>query len=1150
MSDGVVRLMSMDMKRCIVVVCLGFGTVISIGVSSYAGTDNAVIFKSGMPGEDPELIDALKIQLKDAGYITTEIDSTGLCNPDLLSADSIDLLVLSNAGILPVDSMKVIESFARHGGDIIALKTPMFQQPMINPEGRWTTRKEFRRSRGHIIPEHVVLDFTPDDIVGWERESNDLDQSIIYETVAEGPAPKSRSFHMIIPKLTDYDIVGTKELNKTFAEGHTLTVFSAKGGPRTTQMCIEWREKDESRWLAVVPLTQDWQQYVLRPENFRYCGGAKDRWGTSFQPSQAVRLFMGMAYVHNGPVGGRHEFWVGPVGTAKMTPEYKKYSREFHHIPVLDTLSPDYMLFDSHEVNTLKARKDQFIVKGSDYAIPSLIRSPHPRPSGAGFDKGRNWRWIPLIEAYSPEGQWRGTPSTLLAHTEGGNKGGIWASFGIEDNGWYKSPNVLKDIGQIARWMKKGTFMLDGGTNYYTYFEEQEIKLGIRAANLGQETQKQLTGKVTLIDTQSGNQVFEKDWPLSLAPGTIKTVSAVWKPNTWPKAGFQVTAELLDAGKVIDRVSHQVHVWKPRKEKKYITIKNGDFMLDGQRWRAHGINYMPSSGIAMPDRELFDRWLSAGAYDPEVIERDLAHIKDLGFNSVSIFIFHENIQSQNLLDILRRLEELDIKVNLSLRPGTPMYFNWPNVREIIEYYRLQEFDIIFAYDLAWEPLFHSSSRRRWNREWHKWIIERYGSIANAEKDWEYPLPRTKSGHIDSPSEDQLEEDGEWRRMVAAYRRFLDTLLYKKYGAARRLVKSIDPYHHVSFRMTEAGDPTFSWKGCIPYDYPYLAAAVDFLAPETYGRIGDWERVKPGWFQFEYARWADPEKPMIWSEAGVSAWDRSKQKVTEPLLTFQANFYRDLYRMMINSTADGVFFWWYPGGMRFNERSDYGVINPDGTDRLVTRAIRETGPKFVNGPSTKPIDYWIEFDRDRHAAGLPGEYSRIKDEYWKMIDAGRVPGLKTAGTNTNSANCPLIAIGNTPCNGTNPPKYLDAVFDVVEVQDAEGNWVAVDKGDRIKIDSGKPVVAHIELTNLGEAEWLSPDKETFSGNDTGGVYLTVQGSKILNTKLPSPVKHLKSIRINPVKLAPAGLKKPKKITVSLQAAGRTPFGEKFTLTLIP
>ena len=131
-------------------------------------------------------------------------------------------------------------------------------------------------------------------------------------------------------------------------------------------------------------------------------------------------------------------------------------------------------------------------------------------------------------------------------------------------------------------------------------------------------------------------------------------------------------------------------------------------------------------------------------------------------------------------------------------------------------------------------------------------------------------------------------------------------------------------------MSNAGNPTYDWDGRMAYDFPYLAGGVDFLAPEAYGRIGDWERVKPGWFTVVYARWAAPHLPVVWAEMGVSAWNRSLCRVTPAEMAFQAEFYKAFYQMLIGSGSDGVFSWWYPGGFRYGETSDYGVINADGT----------------------------------------------------------------------------------------------------------------------------------------------------------------------------------------------------------------------------
>ena len=257
-----------------------------------------------------------------------------------------------------------------------------------------------------------------------------------------------------------------------------------------------------------------------------------------------------------------------------------------------------------------------------------------------------------------------------------------------------------------------------------------------------------------------------------------------------------------------------------------------------------------------------------------------------------------------------------------MRPGTPIDFEWDKMKDILEFCRISEYDSVFAFDLAWEPEFpRHDGRKRWDGEWQQWIIEQYGSVANAEKEWQFALPR-EEGKITNPLEEHLLKDGPSRSMTAAYRRFLDVVLYESHLRARDLVRSIDPYHHVSFRMNRSGDPG---THALAYDWPYLSAAVDILEPEGYGRIGDWETVKKGWFTFEYARWAAPKLPMLWAEIGYSAYDQDALNVTDLLLERQAQFYSNYFRMMIDSGTDGYYSWWYPGGFRVNERSDFGVI---------------------------------------------------------------------------------------------------------------------------------------------------------------------------------------------------------------------------------
>jgi hypothetical protein len=194
-------------------------------------------------------------------------------------------------------------------------------------------------------------------------------------------------------------------------------------------------------------------------------------------------------------------------------------------------------------------------------------------------------------------------------------------------------------------------------------------------------------------------------------------------------------------------------------------------------------------------------------------------------------------------------------------------------------------------------------------------------------------------------------------------------------------------------MSCAGDPTYNWDAALPYDFYGLAGVVDVWAPEAYGRIGDWECVKAGEFTAAYARLCDPAKPLVWAEVGYSVRDNERMADDPVKASFQGRHFEDLYRMLTESGSDGVFFWWYPGGFRRGENSNFGIINPDGTDRSATAVIRTQGARFLAAPKPAKPDYWTAVDRDRDARGLYGIYEAKQAEFWKAIVEGRRPGLR-------------------------------------------------------------------------------------------------------------------------------------------------------------
>ena len=1105
--------------------------------SAAQASDTALIVT---PAHDPAwepVAQVLEKAAKEAGYTPGRIGYADLIGPTILDPARAPLLILPDASALPMDALPSIVKYLQRGGDLFACNTPMAETLLLQDGDGWVTLEAYGAAHAGELMEHTLYDFSGDaPLDGWRRNTNDPSTPVTYAVGKDGPG---NALHVSMDKLTNWETYIAPAREAYFPEGDTLTVFWAKGGLNTTELAIEWSERDSSRWIATVPLTDQWRQYVLQPSDFLFWESVPVRKGTVFNPAEAAQVSFGLARSHVNVRGEEQDYWLGPIGTASRTPLHEKLLTK-PVIPRLETLCPAYKFYPVSDVARAFVPEDHTYPKPGVVPLPQSFQCMHPRPSAAGFEKGRDWRWQSLLEAESENGDWRGTFATLYVNAGEAYNGSLWASVAVADPAWYGEESVSIALAESLSRMHDGLFLLDGGAGHFTYSEGQERVCGATLVNCGNETR--------LLDVLLGIDASGDSWE-SLSGATVNPGEMLRVEETvtgGPAVGI-ATAVILDGEDVLDKASHAVHTWKASTEPSFITIENGDFMLGSQRWRPHGVNYMPSSGIGTEDQAYFEYWLGAQAYDPVIIERDLRRVKDMGMNAISVFIYRESMEAQNLLDLLRICDELDLYVNLSLRPGTPLDFRWNEMRELIDYYHLPEQHRVFALDLAWEPMFPEHENRvRWDAEWRDWVVERYGSIENAIGDWGFEPPRDAKGELTNPRGYMATTDGEWRVYVAAYRRFLDTLLYKYYRAAYDQVRALDPHHAISFRMTEAGNPTFNWEKRIPYDYPYLAAAVDILEPEAYGRIGDWEKVKPGWFEFEYARWAAPQLPFMWAEAGVHVWSRSAMTQTPELLDFQAQYYRDLYRMFISSASDGVFFWWYPGGYRVNEQSDYGIINCDGTDRPVTKVIRENAKAFINGPDAPEITQWITIDRDLHPTGINGIYEANKEAFWSAIDAGEVPGFRTEATGTDSTNCPLIAVGNVPYDGENPPKYLDGFFDKVEVMNSNGEWVELDDGGEVMVTTGERASLRVTFVNLGEATWRAN-----AGGEPGTVSVLMRegfhvgfGVIILHD-LP---RHGRIVDMNID--VPYTIDKPRELVLTFAAGGRTEFGPRFNLRFVP
>lgn len=940
-------------------------------------------------GERPE--PPLVAGLRAAGVGVVVLDGPQLASDGLLRTDLWDLLILAEPRSMPAAAMDTVTEYVRGGGRLVSLGAGAFEDLRYEMGGRWLSRSDYLSAVAQALPQRIWLDFDGPDVGDWRRDTNQPQFPSEAVREAPGAAGSAGAMRINISNKRGWDTFATEFDTSPFRTGETWTTFWAKGGPHTPQLVLEWREADDSRWLATVELSSEWRPYALPPTAFRYWSGppTRDR-NVTFDPSQARLFAVGLADTHTQQVGhGAHTLWIDQIGTAPAPldqPEAVALTTGRSAALPVEAVSPAYKLFAVNTARRWRAGTGGSLSRGTPLPpLPAEIKSPHPRPEGTSLDRGRSWRFVPLLETVDRDGLVCGTPAVIVLHGADRPSGGAVLSVTIDDAAWWADARTQRWLQAACLRLLDGLFLYEGGAASYASFGGEEMPVGALVSNRGRRAREYA---VRARVRGEGMPEWRREWTQTVEADSFAEVRDDW---TVPVADgpYDVSIELLADNQVVDRLQHQVQIWRPKMEPSYITAADGDFWQGRRKWYAHGINYMPSSGIATEDGEYFEHWISARAYDPAIIERDLTRVRKMGLNQVSVFMYYPHHRNRNLLDLLIRCEQKGLKVNLSLRPGTPLDFEWDWVREMITSLRLPENDTIYAYDLAWEPNWGMRAElTRWDAEWAEWLATKYGSVAEAEAAWGTSA-RREDGVVVGPDDTQLSQDGAWTPMVVAYRDFLNDLIRKYYGRARELVQRVDPNHLVSYRMSGAGDPLWA-PPMTTYDFLGLADAVDFLSPEGYGRGGDWPNIKVGHWTMAYGRAVAPELPIFWAEFGESVWSSTQNAADPARVAHQGEYYNNFYRLMWETYSNGSCAWWYPGGFRVGENSDYGVIDPDGAWRPATHAIADWAARLTRSRERPEPDVVIPLDTRASGQGIFNLYLQSQEAFWRALDGGQHP----------------------------------------------------------------------------------------------------------------------------------------------------------------
>ena len=1016
---------------------------------------DVLLLTEAYPGTDTQFVDTLKSSLEAEGFAVRPVsDMSDLSPTDRGRQDKSDgrqILILPNSACLPVDARPALLAYLKAGGNLLTIGGPLLSRQVVKVNGEWLTQQMLMDKLAGMPAGATVLDFGITD----EPASRDTGTPETQVEVKRGPG-SAMEVSMPSCKLWEFQDI---PVTGKFGAGETVTTFEAKGSENVRQLTVAWIDSDNSRWVARIDLSTEWKRYALTADQFMLWRGKEGR----LDPSKVVKLKVGFENHNLRDPGKSATYWISQINSMPNPAGNPDFAQ-----PTLETLSPSYKTYSTEGslVRTFGSYEEtgETALTGNAHVVCSL-----PRYRGLGFNRTAPHRWIPALavkmvptDRDETSGHIGGAAAALYVQDDEEYKS-VWATLGIEDPEFLAAhrEEVAREAVALVKRIDDGLYLLSGGVDKASYFEGEPVA-GAVVLNTGGNT-----GSVEIECTVGDIRLSR-----SFALPSERTICELG-PIKGLKPGFYVAeTSMYHDGKLIDQIREPFSIVesKPVDKSELVTIRGDQLIYKGQPWYSLGINYRPIYVAALEREPFWQHWCHPDQYDAEIVEMELSLMNKIGLNTVALIYENSEEVPPAFVDFMERAHRHGIKCHVYLAGLEP---NWPNPERalaLIKAARLWERPAMFAYDTGCEVRIGVEDKRQGaDPEWKRWLQDRYGSVENAEKDWGFTLRKEANGRVHGPTDDQVSEDGPWNRMVAAYRRFWDDRFSRRYMKTAQIVDSVDPYHPVGVRSGFNGTGTSAPFALpqMPVDLFSGAKHLDYISPEGYNISGDWDSFREAGFTTLYGKFASGGKPVYWAELGYSA-------ATPDRLEEQRQFYEKIYRMFYETRSAGSAAWWWPGYLIW-EGSDYAVINPDFTLRPAALEYTKMAKIAAKPYPVKKPDYWIEIDRDKYAIGYAGMLADKRAEYGKAVSEGKTVGLRTKGTGTDTSNFPRIAIGDTPLNGHNPPKFLNAEFNSLEI-----NGVAVQDGDKVQVKPGM-VQIRASVGNIAEAKWLKSN-----------VYLQVTG----------------------------------------------------------
>ena len=988
-------------------------------------------------------------------------------------ASSAKLVIVVGIETMPTRAKLAMQSYLENHGRVLLLGGPAFEKP-YQWNGKPLSQRDYRARVIESIDDQektVILDTSTPDVLEKLSAASDNATEQVKAVGDHGLNGSKNQLFYHVENLFGWATLSGK-IEARPDRANAISFHAKPGDDHTGVFTFVIQQSNGARFRTKMPfVSKDWFLYVFVPEDFVYFTGGVRAEHPDLSDIVGIQIAFETSY--SKIAQGSHGCYISDITLSYVEDTaFGEGSLDDYN---LNGVTPLYEQYPITNAAKISADTMQAFVADRDYVIPSgqnALVSRHAGICGIGYGKNTDIRFIPLLNATDEHGLVSGYIAwiDLYATATGANgpcEGSLVGYFGATTDEFYNADGIAA-VTETAVAMMGDVFIVNGGTNEHTYVsaETSAITAGVQFVMFGSEANA--VASVSLYEGARCLATYTtKDIATASLPNAIKALEATYDLGCGTPD--RVVAELSVNGQPFDRLEHSIHYWspKPQAERSFISTEDGYFKKDGKIINFFGVNYYPTYSASEPPsteyRKLsstYTSYISRDGYDPTVIMNDLKRIQSLGMNAIAVTCYADAVKaSNNLLDLLRICEDMGIYVELSLaRMAYPLRrYSRPDVEATVKKLHLDEIDTIISYDICWEERIGNYlgggggsgngrfiGRAAWDGKFTEWAKVQYGSIEAAEAAWGVALDRTDAGYLlltDAMMDDTSET---YRKAVAAYYRFLDDIVSTSMEQHLSHLKACVPDQLVTFRMSMAGSTlrggNFRPSVCC-FDFQSLASGMSYMEPEGYQLNNNDETCLQVMFANAYARYAKPCAPVVWKEFGKSVWAYHADGNFYPskeAINSASDYYRYVLDYCLKSRTAGIYCWWSIAGYRPNEDSDYGIFNPDGSDRgEITALLREYAPKFINRGECKGT-VCITVERDDHVGGLFGMFEAVKDELADAYAAGKSVTFidKSQSTDGSYAYADTLldhyVADAVSTAGTAPLRYVNGIVKNVDI----------------------------------------------------------------------------------------------------------------------